>query len=84
MLLTKKLISFMILHSAHFLLHRQMMKIEYLKNYNNSLLLNEILNKLNKYVTLIYNLQKSNELRQLFLKKNKRQKYKYIIEFINN
>ena len=60
------------------------MKIEYLKNYNNSLLLNEILNKLNKYVTLIYNLQKSNELRQLFLKKNKRQKYKYIIEFINN
>jgi hypothetical protein len=60
------------------------MKIEYLKNYNNNLLLNEILNKLNKYVTLIYNLQKSNELRQLFLKKNKRQKYKYIIEFINN
>jgi hypothetical protein len=60
------------------------MKIEYLKNYNNSLFLNEIINKLNKYVTLIYNLQNNNCLRKIFLQKNKRQKYKYIIEFINN
>ena len=58
------------------------MTIEYLKNYNNPLFLNEILNKLNKYVTLIYNLQNNNNLRQIFLKKNKRQKYKYIIDFI--
>lgn len=60
------------------------MKIEYLKDYNNNLLLNEILNKLNKYVTLIYNLQNNNNQRQIFLKKNKRQKYKFIIDFINN
>ena len=60
------------------------MTIEYLKNYNNPLFLNEILNKLNKYVTLIYNLQNNNNLRQIFLKKNKRQKYKYIIDFITN
>jgi len=59
-------------------------KIDYLKNYNNTLFLNEIINKLNKYVLLIYNLQNNTELRQLFLQKNKRQKYKYIIDFINN
>ena len=58
------------------------MTIEYLKNYNNPLFLNEILNKLNKYVTLIYNLQNNNNLRQIFLKKNKIKKYKYIIDFI--
>ncbi len=60
------------------------MKIDYLKNYNNTLFLNEILSKLNKYVTLIYNLQNNNSSRKTFLQKNKRQKYKYIIEFINN
>lgn len=60
------------------------MKIDYLKNYNNSPLLNEILTKLNKFVTLIYNLQNNNNQRQLFLQKNKRQKYKFIFDFINN
>jgi hypothetical protein len=59
-------------------------KIDYLKNYNNSTLLNEILTKLNKFVTLIYNLQNNNSQRQLFLQKNKIQKYKFIFDFINN
>ena len=54
------------------------------KNNQVTLFLNEILSKLNKYVTLIYNLQNNNSSRKTFLQKNKRQKYKYIIEFINN
>ena len=59
------------------------MKIDYLDNYNNEELYNEIMTKLNKYIKLIIHFQTNNEQRKLFLQKSKRQKYKYILDNIN-
>lgn len=58
------------------------MKIEYLDNYNQEDFISELFKKLNKYVELIYHFQKNNIQRQLFLQKNKRQRYKFIMDSI--
>ena len=55
-----------------------------LNNYTNDDLWKNIKKKLNLYTELIYKLQNDNNLRHYFLKKNKREKYKFIIEYINN
>jgi hypothetical protein len=58
--------------------------INILDNYINDNLWNEIIKKLNLYIELINKFHNNDELRYDFIKKNKRQKYKFISEYINN
>jgi len=57
--------------------------VNILDNYINDDLYNHLIYKLNLYVELLCKLQNDDNLRYYFIQKNKREKYKYIIEYIN-